>query len=137
MHDLPLPLFGSQGHSDPQIARGHLLCSAHLGVGPLYPQDAGQLGGHVFPHDLEVVDLAISIVRGATLLGLCDLIPPACGRAEGVGEGHVISMGEEILQGLWVPLHELVTRSLESFEYLVEIVYGGHLDITSIVEAVS
>jgi hypothetical protein len=46
-------------------------------------------------------------------------------------------MGEEILHGLRVALHELVARSLESFDYFVEIVYGGHFDITSIVEAVS
>src|SRR5215210_478163 len=41
MHDLPSAVFGSKGHGDPQIAWGDLLCSAHLRVGPLYPQDAG------------------------------------------------------------------------------------------------
>jgi hypothetical protein len=36
-------------------------------------------------------------------------------------------MREELLDGLGVAFHELVTRELESFEYLVEIVYSIHL----------
>src|SRR5215204_7534473 len=66
------------------------------------------------------------------LLGLCDLIPPACGRTEGVGEGYVVSMGEQILHGPWIALHELVACLLELFEYFVEIVYRSYCDITSI-----
>src|SRR5215210_316024 len=57
--------------------------------------------------------------------------------AKGVGEGHVISMGEEVLHGLWVPPHELVARLLELLEYVVEIFYCSHSDITSIDEVLS
>jgi hypothetical protein len=41
-------------------------------------------------------------------------------------------VGEQLLHGLWVPLHELVACLLEPFEYFVEIVYRSYCDITSI-----
>jgi hypothetical protein len=53
--------------------------------------------------------------------------------AEGVGEGHVFSVREQLLHGLWVTFDELVARPLESFEYSVEIIYSGHLELTLIV----
>jgi hypothetical protein len=46
-------------------------------------------------------------------------------------------MGKHVLHGLWVPLHELVAGLFESFEYFVEIFYRSHLEITSIVDALS
>jgi hypothetical protein len=127
MDHLPGAILGSKDHRSPKIAGGDLFPAADLRVGPLYPTNVGQLGCCVLRYGLEVVDLAISVVRCAALLSLGDLLSPAHGRAEGVGEGHVFSMREELLDGLGVAFHELVTRELESFEYLVEIVYRIHL----------
>ncbi len=85
MHHFPGAVFWAEGHRDPQIARGDILCSADLCVGPLYPQDAGKLGSHVLRYGLEIVDLAIPEYGGPTLLGRSDLLPSTRGRAEGVG----------------------------------------------------
>jgi hypothetical protein len=94
MHYLPGAILGSKGHRDPQIAGGDVLSSADLRVGPLYPQDAGKLRSHVLRYGLEVVDLAIFEHGCPTLLSLSDLLPSTRGRAEGVGKGHVFSVGE-------------------------------------------
>src|SRR5688500_16578264 len=45
------------------------------------------------------------------LYGLGDLIEPTHGRAVGVGEGHVFSVGEEVLHRLGVSSQELPLRS--------------------------
>jgi hypothetical protein len=69
--------------------------------------------------------------------GLGNLIPPTHGRAIGVGEARVFSVGEEILHGLRVPFHELVQRQLIELDELIDLAYGCHLEITSIVDAYS
>ena len=46
-------------------------------------------------------------------------------------------MGEQLLDGLGVPFDELLARSLESFEYPVEIVHSSHLGLTSTVDTSS
>ncbi len=133
MHYLPGAIFRSKGHRDPQIAGGDLLCSADLCIGTLYPQDAGKLRGYVLRNSLEVVDLTISEYGCSAVLGLRNLLPSARGRAEGVGEGYVFSVGEKLLYRLWVPFHELLARQLELFQHSVEIIYSSQLEITSIV----
>src|SRR5919107_6040767 len=94
MRYLPGAILGSKGHRDPQIAGGDVLSSANLRVGALYPQYAGKLRSHVLRYGLEVVDLAIFDHGCPTLLSLSDLLPSTRGRAEGVGKGHVFSVGE-------------------------------------------
>jgi hypothetical protein len=133
MHYLPGAILGSKGHRDPQIAGGDILRAADLRIGPLYPQDAGKLISHVLCYGLEVVDLAFSEYGCPTLLGLSDLLPSPRGRAEGIGEGYVFSVGEELLHRLWISFDELLARLLELFEYSVEIIYRSQLEITSIV----
>jgi hypothetical protein len=39
---------------------------------------------------------------------LSDLLPSTHGRAVGVSEACIVSMGEEVLHGLGVPFHELI-----------------------------
>jgi hypothetical protein len=133
MHDLPGAIFGSKGHRNPQIAWGDILSSANLCVGPLYPTNAGKLRCDVLRYSLEAIDLAISIIRCASLLGLSDLLPPAHGRPKGVSKGYVFSMGEKVLHRLGVAFHELIPRELKLFEYLVKIIYASHFAITSTV----
>ena len=137
MHHLPGAIFGSKGHRDPQIAWGDLVSAANLCIGTLYPQNAGKLRCDVLCYSLEVVDLTISEYGCSTVLGLRNLLPSARGRAEGVGEGYVFSVGEKLLYRLWVPFHELLARLLELFEYSVEIIYSSQLEITSILDALS
>jgi hypothetical protein len=69
--------------------------------------------------------------------GLGNLLPPTHGRAIGVGEARVFSVGEEILHGLRVPFHEIVQRQLIDLDELIDLAYGCHLEITSIVDAYS
>jgi hypothetical protein len=137
MHYLPGTIFGSKGHRDPQIAGGDILSFPNLLIGPLYPQDAGKLRSDVLRYSLEVVDLAISEYGCSTVLGLSDLLPSTRGRAEGVGEGYVFSVGEKLLYRLWVPFHELIARLLELFQHSVEIIYSSQLEITPILDAPS
>jgi hypothetical protein len=101
MHYLPGTIFGSKGHRrDPQIAGGaggDILSSPNLCIGPLFPQDAGKLRSDVLLYSLEVLDLTISEYGCSTVLGLSNLLPSTRGRAEGVGEGYVFSVGEKLL----------------------------------------
>jgi hypothetical protein len=53
------------------------------------------------------------------------------GRAEGVSQGYVFSVGEELLHGLWVAFDQLLSGLLEPFEYPVEFFRSGHLGLTS------
>src|SRR5829696_5406781 len=84
MHDLPGAVFGSKGHRDPQIARGDILRSADLGVGPLYPQDASKFVSHVLRYGLEVVDLSIAEHGCSTLLSRSNLLPSTHGGPKGL-----------------------------------------------------
>ncbi len=67
------------------------------------------------------------------LRGPGDPIPPAHGRAVGVGEAGVVPMGEEFLHGLGIAFHEPVQRQLVPFDEFVYVVYRTHAEITSIV----
>jgi hypothetical protein len=51
-----------------------------------------------------------------------DRANPRCGRAKGVSEGYVFSVGEQLLRRLGVPFLELVYRWLPLLKYLVKIV---------------
>jgi hypothetical protein len=63
---------------------------------------------------------------------LSDPIPPAHGRAVGVDQASVFSVGVEVLNGLRVAFHEFVERQLILFDQSIYIVYGGNLENTSI-----
>jgi hypothetical protein len=63
---------------------------------------------------------------------LGDPLPPAHGRAIGVGEAHVVSMGEEPLYRLGIPFHELAYRQLILLDQVVYFVYSTHSDILSL-----
>src|ERR687896_790748 len=80
---------------------------------------------------MHYLPLAVPEHGRPALLGFADLIPPACGRAEGVSQGYVVSVGEQLLHGLGVAFDELLSRPLEAFEYPVEIIHFGHLGLTS------
>jgi hypothetical protein len=49
-----------------------------------------------------------------------------------VSEGHVFSIGEQLLGRLWVCFHELTQRQVILLDHFVEIIYRSHLDITPI-----
>src|SRR5918998_5056467 len=135
VHDLPGVLLGTEDHRDPKGKRYDLVPLADLSPGVLYPHDVGELRGVAPDHGLEGIDLALPEVRGGALHRLSDLIPPAGGRGDGIGEGHVLPVGEHGLHGFGISLDELAQRLLASFDYPVEVVYGSHLGITSITPA--
>src|SRR5215216_2404933 len=111
VHYLPLPLFfWPEDHRDPERERGDLLASSDLGLRPLYPHHVGELGSYAFRYGLETGHLAIPDPRCGLLSDLGDLAPPTHGRAIGVGEGYVVSMGEDALRRLWVPFQEPIHR---------------------------
>src|SRR5215208_3239274 len=60
------------------------------------------------------------------LYGLGDLIPPTHGRAIGVSEGHVFSVGEEVLHRLGVAYQKLPLRSIILLDSFVNIIDSGH-----------
>jgi hypothetical protein len=134
MHNLPLSVLRSKDHRNPQSGWGEVFHSAKLDLYPLQPYSVGKLGSHILHYGLEAQVLAISEIRGGTLYGLSNLLPPTRGRAKGVSEGYVISMGEQILHRFRVSFHELIQRQMILLNKLVYIVYGRHLlEITSIV----
>jgi hypothetical protein len=132
MHDLPGSLFGSIDHRNPQSEGGHILPSANPGLLPLYPHNVGKLRSHVLRYVLEASDLAISELRCGTIRSRSNLLPSTRGRAKGVSEGYVFSMGEHHLHGFRVPFGDLAQRLLTLLNYLVKIIYRSHLlEITS------
>lgn len=132
MHDLPHTAFGSEDHRDPQGVRGDVLASVEPGLQPLYLYNAGKLRSYVLRHDLEANGLAISARRRGTLNGLRNLLPSTRDPATGIGEAHVVSMGEQLLHRLGVPFHELTQRQLVLLDQLVYINYSTHLEVLSI-----
>ncbi len=46
---------------------------------------------------------------------------------QGVSEGHVVSVGEQLLHGLGVAFHELVQRLLILLDQSIDIIYLSHL----------
>ena len=63
-----------------------------------------------------------------TLHGGGYLVPSARGRAKGVGEGYVLSVGEHPLHGFRVAFDELAQRELAPLEDFVEIIYRAQPD---------
>jgi hypothetical protein len=139
VHNLPGALFRPKDHRNPQSKWGDILPCAYLGLLPLHPHNVGKLSSFVLRYVLEANHLAISELRGGTPYGLSNLLLPSTGgRAKGVSEGNVFSMGEHPLHGLGVPLDELTQRELTLLKHLVKIIYRSHLlEITSIVGASS
>src|SRR5919107_5140229 len=60
------------------------------------------------------------------LYALGDLIEPTHGRAIGVSEAHVFSVGEELLHRLGVSSQEFPLSSIISLDQFVSIIYSGH-----------
>jgi hypothetical protein len=117
MHYLPGAILGSEDHRNPQSQRGDVLPSADLGPRPLDVHDVGKLGSPILLYDLDANRLAISELRRGMLLGLryllpsmCDGANPSSGRAKWVSDGHVVSVGEQLLRRPGVPFLELIYR---------------------------
>src|SRR6266702_7998432 len=121
MHHLPGAVFRSKDHRHPQSDWGDILPSANLGLGPLQLHNVGKLSSDVLRYEIEANFLAISELRCGTLHSRSHLLPSTRGRAEGVSEGDVFSMGEHHLHGFRVPLREITQRSLVLFNDFVKI----------------
>src|SRR5688572_15752933 len=105
MHYLPLTVFRPKDHRNPQSDWGDILTSGNLGPRPLYPHDVGKLRSYVLLYDLVANDLAISELRCGMLPSRSNLLPSMCGWAQGVSEGYVFSMGEQLHRGFGVTFH--------------------------------
>jgi hypothetical protein len=68
----------------------------------------------VLRYGLEASGLTISEMRCGTLQGLSNLLPTTCGRAKGVGEAYVFSMGEQLLRRLGVPFTNSLGETLRT-----------------------
>jgi hypothetical protein len=110
MHYLPGAVFRSKDHRSPQSPWGSLLSPADLGLALLYLHYVSKLRSHILRHDLIAGDLAISERRCGTLHDLSNLLPSMRGRGEGVVEGYVFLMGEDLLHRLRVSFCELLLR---------------------------
>src|SRR5215212_3950293 len=110
MHNLPDTLFTPKDARNAQGNRSELLPPANLGLVALHLHDIGKLRVCVLRYQLEANDLAISVVRGGTLHSRGSLLPSTYGRAKGVSEGYVVSMGEHLLHRLGVSFEELTQR---------------------------
>jgi hypothetical protein len=126
-HDLTPLGINLSALSNPQGNRGGILPWADLGLEPLHLYKVCKLSSHVLRYILETGELAICVVRCCTLQGPSHLIPPKRGRAEGVGEGYVVSMGVELLIASGIPFNDLAQRQVIWLEHFVEIIYCGHL----------
>jgi hypothetical protein len=110
MHYLPLTVFRSKNHRNPQRNWGDIFTSAKLGPGPLDTHDVGKLRSYVLLYSLEANHLAISELRCGTLCDLSNPLPPTHGRGKGISEGYVFSMGEEPQCRLGVSFDDFALR---------------------------
>jgi hypothetical protein len=110
MHSFPSTILGPKDASNPQNNRGGILPWADLGLEPLHLYEVCKLSTHVLRYVLEAGELAICIVKCCMVQGPSNLIPRKRGRAEGVGEGYVVSMGLELLITLGIPFNDLAQR---------------------------
>jgi hypothetical protein len=97
-----------------------------IALEPLNLHNVGKLGRHALFYDLEAGGLAIPARRCGTLHCLGNLLPSLRDNATGVGEGHVVSMGEQPLRGLRVSFHEFTYRQVVLLDYFVKILYRTH-----------
>ena len=137
MHNLPSTTFRSKDHRSPQSEWGDFLPLANLGLKALYLYNVGKLSRYVLRYDLEASGYPISASRCRTLHGLSNLLPPTHGRALGVSEGYVVSMGEQLFRRLGVSFDELICRYMILLNYFVNRTYRSHSDITFIVGTAS
>src|SRR5918997_6424141 len=107
MHYLPSALFRSKDRRNPQSEWGDILPSANLGLQLFYLDNVGKPRGNVLRYVLKANNLAISVMRCATLHSRSNLLPPTRVRAKGVSEAYVLSTGVHHLQGFRVPFEEL------------------------------
>jgi hypothetical protein len=126
MHYLPGILFRSKDHRDPQIVWGDILPSAKLALEPLYLHNVGKLRSYTLRYDLEASGLAIPTRRCGALHCLGNLLPSVRDDATGVGEGYVVSMGEQLLRRLGVSFHELTYGQVVLLNYFVKMLYRTH-----------
>src|SRR5215203_2216272 len=108
VHDLPGALFGSKDYRDSQSERRYIFTSADLSLHPLYLHHVGKLGSYKFLDNLDANEIAISDLRCGTVPNLSNFIPSTHGRAKGVCEGYVFSMGPELIDRLGVAFQELI-----------------------------
>jgi hypothetical protein len=66
-------------------------------------------------------------IRCGTLNSGSYLLPSVRGRAQGVSEGYVVLMGEQLLHRLGISFDELIQRLVILLDQLVYIIYGSHL----------
>ncbi len=94
MYNLPLPVFRSKDHRSPKSEWSDVLPCADLGLGPLNLHNVSKLRSHILPYGLEADNLAIFEIRCSTLQGRNNLIPSLRGRAKGVSEAYIFSVGK-------------------------------------------
>ena len=110
MHYLPLTVFRSKNHRNPQSEWGDILASAKLSLLRLQQHNVGKLRSDVLLYGLDATVLTIPELRCGTLNGLSDLLLSTHGRAKGVSEAYVLPMGEELLRRFGVSFQELTRR---------------------------
>src|SRR5215207_8114710 len=110
VHNLPGALFRPKDARDAHSHRGDILPSANLGLVALHLHNVGKLRGHVLRYVLKASALAISVIRCGALHSLSNLLPPTHGRAKGVSDAYVFSMGVHHLQWFRVSFDELIQR---------------------------
>jgi len=93
MHYLPLTVFRSKDHRDPQGKRCYIFTSTDLGLGAFYLHNVGKLRSHMLRYALDARKLAVSDLRCSMIYDLSNLLPPTRWRAKGVGEADVFPMG--------------------------------------------
>ncbi len=132
MHNLPDTVLGPKDHRRPQSDGGHILPSTNLGLGSLYPHNVGKLRRYVLRYMLNGNHLAICEIRCSTLGRGGNLLPSTSGRAQGIKQSYVVSMGEHHQRWHRVPCDKFTLCEIELLNCLVETIYRTHLDITSI-----
>jgi hypothetical protein len=121
MHNLPVTILRPEDARRPQRQRRDIAPTANLGPEPLYLYEVCQVRRHTLRYVLEASSVAIPIIRCRFLHRLNDLLPSTRERAKGIAQGHIVSLGIELLGGRRVSFHELTQSQMVFFNHLIEV----------------
>src|SRR5918994_5778982 len=127
MHYLPGAAFGPKEGRNPQPEGSDVLPSSDLGPPLFHLHYAGEPFAYPLRHVLEA-ELAVPEVLRGTLQPIDHLLAPTREGKEGVGDGHVVPTGVEVLQGIGVSSGELIEHQVILLDHFIKIVYGSDPD---------
>src|SRR5262245_6776015 len=120
MDELPDAVLGPEDASAPKGDRRHLLPSPDLRLEPLELDGVAEVIAFDLPEALELDHPAVAIVGCCPVHGLLDLRLAPFRRTEGVRQGRILGIAEQLEEPARVALSDLIQRAVVRLDRLIE-----------------